>query len=96
MTADVLSPERKGKIFRKDPWKHNRRTQVGQFGSAHDVSIDEFPPPGFNRNELTVQPPPALIHTTAQQLDRHVQRGGPSTQAAHIEEALQKKEDGED
>lgn len=64
-----------------------------EVSSAHDLSIDDFPPPGFNRNELTLAPPPRLAGVTSEQLEQSARRGGPSTQAAHIAEALEKKEE---
>jgi len=80
-------------LWQKDSWKTRRRRKVGKYTSGHNDSIDDAPPPGFHRNELTVAPPPTLAGVTSAQLERSAQKGGPSTQAAHIAEALEKKED---
>ncbi len=80
-------------LWWKDFWKTGRRRRVGSYKSGHDDSIDDAPPPGFNRNELTVAPPPKLAGITPGQLERSARKRGPSTQAAHIAEALEKKED---
>jgi hypothetical protein len=81
------SSEKRGSIFKRDPWKRNRRTKVGEFASGHDDSIDDVPPVGFNKNDLTVTLPPSIFHVTSAQMDRSAQKGGPSTQAAHISDA---------
>lgn len=63
-----------------------------EFESGHNDSIDDAPPLGFHRNELTVAPPPKLVNVTPEQLEKSARRGGPSTQAAHIADALEEKE----
>ena len=73
-------------LWQRDAWKKGRRKRVGSYKSGHNDSIDDVPPPGFHRNELSVEPPPRLIN-------RSLQKRGPSTQAAHISEALDAKED---
>lgn len=71
--------------------KYTRRVET-EFESGHSDSIDDVPPPGFKRNELTVAPPPKLAGVTPAQLEQSVRRGGPSTQAAHIGEVLDNKD----
>ena len=68
------------------------RTET-EFESGHNDPIDDAPPPGFHRNELTITTPLRLGSVTPKQLEESVKKGGPSTQAAHIAEALENKEE---
>ena len=63
-----------------------------EYGSGHNDPIDEVPPVGFTSDVLTITPPRRLAGVSAAQLKQGAERGGPSTQAAHIAEALEKKE----
>ncbi len=77
----------------KRNWWNGKKIRIGSYGSGHNDPIDENPPPGLSKDQLTTQPPRTLAGVTSEQLERSVQKGGPSTSAAHIEEALEKKED---
>jgi len=59
--------------------------------------LNKTPPPPENFPEdttLLTKKPPSMGGVTPHQLEESVKKGGPSTHAAHVAEALEAKEDG--
>jgi len=73
------------------PYFERRRVIVHNAGEM--PSIDELPPPGFEPGELTTTLPERMGSVTVDQIEADVRKGGPMTHAAHVAEALEKKED---